>query len=466
MRARDEPPAGAAKTRVAGHTRFERRAPRRKRSPWLRGHPLNEPGTPVPVRFTSRERLGVVAIWAALGLIESSKAWITARPGPQPLDWVTALVANMPWWLMWAVLTPAVVLLARRVRPERGRAAFVLAHVAAGTALSLLHHLVVGTLFYLTRTRGMTVPFEGEMVRMTLALQLRFFFASFFMLNLLTYFAVVGAYYGLEFYKRYRSSELRAARLEAGMQRARLAALQMELNPHFLFNTLNAVAGLVRRKEDDGAVRMLARLSELLRATLEQGGDTEVPLQKELELLGTYLEIERIRFGERLSVAVEADDAARAALLPPLILQPLVENAVRHGVAKQAGPGRILIAAVRERGQLVLTVTNTGPPPDGTPAAATAADGAADAGGGVGLANARERLAELYGARATLTLEPLPGGGACAVIRLPVREDAGEAKGEPEGGPDDDGEGATRPAPSPGVRAVASGARPPPAPRT
>jgi LytS/YehU family sensor histidine kinase len=264
------------------------------------------------------------------------------------------------------------------------------------------------------------------------------FFGGYFMLNLVTYFGVLAAYYGREYFWRHREGELRAARLEASTHRARLAALRMELNPHFLFNTLNAVAGLVRRRDNDGAVRMLARLAELLRATLENGSDPEVPLEKELELLSTYLAIERIRFGPRLDVAVAADGPARTAMVPPMILQPLVENAVKHGVACHTGSGSIRVQAVADGDDLVLSVTNTGPlsPAPATATTATAATTATTAttgtaattatpaepasSPGIGLANTRQRLTELYGSRAALTLEALEDGGAIAIIRLPL----------------------------------------------
>ncbi|MGH7446930.1 MAG: sensor histidine kinase, partial [Longimicrobiales bacterium] len=320
--------------------------------------------------------------------------------------------------LMWAALTPLIIALARSVRPERGWLTFGLVHFPAAMLFSLVHHAVVGFLYYLTHTRGAMVPAGGEIVAMTPVLQIRVIFAGYFILNLLTYFAVLAAYYGHEFYKRHREGELRAARLEASMHRARLAALRMELNPHFLFNTLNAVAGLVRRQDNPGAVRMLARLAELLRATLEQGTDPEVPLEKELELLSTYLEIERIRFGTRLEFDVSADSSARTALVPPMILQPLVENAVKHGVARQAGPARVRVQAVARGDDLVLCVTNTGPQ---NPMAASAEPGP---NGGIGLANTRQRLVELYGSRAELVLEATADGGASATIRLPLHAEA------------------------------------------
>jgi LytS/YehU family sensor histidine kinase len=165
---------------------------------------------------------------------------------------------------------------------------------------------------------------------------------------------------------------------------------------------------------------MLARLSELLRATLEHGSDKRVPLEIELELLGTYLDIEQVRFGERLEVMVTADAAARATLVPPLILQPLVENAVKHGVARHSGASRVDVVAEVTGDELVLRVSNTGPDSPST-------RGDAPANGGIGLANTRQRLTEMYGSRATLTLDVLPTGGARATIRIPRSSEPADA---------------------------------------
>jgi two-component system LytT family sensor kinase len=365
------------------------------------------------LRLTARNRLAILGIWVALGLLESVKAWLSSPPGRG--DWTAALVGNMPWWMMWAVLAPVVIALARRVRPDTGQPLrFCAAHLIAGTLLSLLHHAVVGTLYFYSITRGRMSSFGGELTPMTLPLQIRGFFAGYFMLNMLTYMAVVAAYYGHEYYLRHRHGELRRARLEASMHQARLTALRMELNPHFLFNTLNAIAGLVRTSDTSGAIRMLVRLSELLRATLERGNEQQVPLETELELLRLYLEIERVRFGDRLEVIVRADEVARHTLVPPLVLQPLVENAVKHGVARHSGNSRLEVRAEVAAGELVLTVTNTGQefPQSRGESRPTL---------GIGLANTRQRLAEMYGAHSTLSLSVLVGGGARATIRIPCR---------------------------------------------
>ena len=195
-------------------------------------------------------------------------------------------------------------------------------------------------------------------------------------------------------------------------------ALRMELNPHFLFNALNAVAGLVRRREHDGAIDMLSRLGELLRTTLNRDLPLEVPLSEELELLRHFLEIEVVRFGDRLRVSWEVEPESQAALVPPLILQPLVENALRHGLSRRQGPALLRISARRTGLHLELSVRDTGE--------GLAAHGSRAPREGIGLSNTRARLEQMYGRDATaLELTDVPGGGARTRLLLPFHLDAG-----------------------------------------
>lgn len=369
-----------------------------------------------------RGRLLVLGVWVGLGLLESAKGWVNARLNGAAVGPADVLVGNLPWWLMWAALTPAAIFLARRLRLDRRRAISIPSHLVLSVLFALLHLLVVGTLFYYTNSRGSIFPIAGRLQVVTPAVQLRLFFGLYFVVNVLTYWAIVGSYLAFEFYRRYRQGELRAARLEAAMHEARLNALQAELNPHFLFNTLNAISGLVRRHENRDAVRVLARLGDLLRTTLEREGEQEVPLEKELELLRIYLEIVQVRYHDRLTVEMAIESKAMAGLVPTLILQPLVENAVRYGVARRAGPGRIVVEARRVDGNLELAVTNTGAmnlAPSGRPSRIeerTAANGT-----GIGLTNTRERLVQLYGERGRLSFVRLPDGGARVVVGLPFQ---------------------------------------------
>jgi len=385
--------------------------------------PLRPPPQPARAeRLSARDRALVLGIWLALGLLETAKGYFNARLLGRHEPWTRPLIDNLPWWLAWAALTPVVIGLARRFRLERGSPA-VAVHVTASVVLALLHHVVVGTLYYYTHTRGSQLMLGGQLRPFTLQIQLWNFFFTFFVLNVLTYWAALGAYYALAYQRRARDGELRAARLEADLHAARLDALRMELNPHFLFNTLNTIAALVERGEHASAVTMLARLGELLRTTLERGSDPEVPLERELEFLGIYLEIVCTRFSDRLRVETTVAPETRHALVPTLILQPLVENAVRHGIARRPGQGRILIGARETGGGLELTVTDRVERRADAPAAPALPAPEPDRSAprpGIGLDNTRRRLAQLYGGAARLTLHPLEGEGMTIVVSLPL----------------------------------------------
>lgn len=385
-----------------------------------------------------RERLGVLSLWVVLGLIESVRGYVYGGLLRNPPAWTDVLAGNLPWWLAWAALTPAVISMARRYSPEDGWPRFIGAHVAGATLLASLHHLVVGGLYFLTHTRGGLYPVGGSVQPMTLGLQLRTFFFSYFILNLVTYGLVVAGYYAMEYYKRYREVELRGARMAADAHAARLEALRMELNPHFLFNTLNVVSGLVRAERRDDAVRTITRLGTLLRATLAEELGSEIPVSEELDLLEDYIEIVRIRFGERVTVEIDVDEAALDASVPTLVLQPLVENAVQHGVARHGGPGSIRIDVREADGAVVLSVANSGAGfDDGAPSRPAGADVAGPTpGSGIGLENTRERLARLYGDAASLRPESLQEGGARVTLRIPrhpaaIEEPAPGAPGRP-----------------------------------
>ena len=361
----------------------------------------------------------VAGVWTLLGLLESSKAYVSSQLQGWHQGWGPALVGNMPWWWLWALLTPVVFRLAAGARLDRPRWRRRLAmHAAAALGLSLVHLAVVGVLYWYTVTRRVLAHLPaGAQQRVGTPLgQVEAFVNGYLVVNVMTYGAVLLAWYTLEFHRQMRAREraalaleARAATLEAQMHEARLSALRMELNPHFLFTALNAVAGLVRRGEGAPALEMLARLGTLLRLTLEREAGHEVSLGRELDLLDLYLDIERTRFADRLQVQVDVDPAAREALVPAFVLQPLVENAIRHGVARVAEPGCVRIAARVADRRLAIEIADTGP---------GIAEGGA--GEGVGLRNTRARLAQLYGSAAALRLERGVAGGTIATLVLPA----------------------------------------------
>ncbi|HEX5830778.1 MAG TPA: histidine kinase [Gemmatimonadaceae bacterium] len=367
------------------------------------------------------ERLDLRAAWAVaaaacavLGLLETLKAYLFQALQGSTRSWRYVFLEQMPWWVLWMALLPLVFWVARTYRfdgPRWKRGAAV--HVAIGLAISLAHVSASGALHH---------RLLGEPGGRTLGDHVQTFVLRFLFTDIVIYGAAVGVYYACEYFAGYRRSTLAAARSEAlaarlqlSLAEARIHALRMELNPHFLFNALNAIAGLVRKREHQAAVDMLARLGELLRTTLDRDMPAEVPLAEELELLRRFLDIEQVRFGDRLRVSWELEVEAQGALVPPLILQPLVENALRHGVTRRMGPALLRIGARRVGLHLELTVRDSG---EGL----ALHDGRAPR-EGIGLSNTRARLAQLYGPEGTLLeLDDAPGGGVRARVLLPYHE--------------------------------------------
>ncbi|MCP3162118.1 sensor histidine kinase [Myxococcus qinghaiensis] len=223
------------------------------------------------------------------------------------------------------------------------------------------------------------------------------------------YLLFLAAWAALSAARRARERELAESRLVARLAESRLQALRAQLDPHFLFNTLNAVVGLVRQSRNPEAVDALVELGDLLRASLEGRGDHEVPLSEELELVRRYLGIEQLRFGRRLESHLEPEAETLIARVPSLVLQPLVENAIKHGTSRRVSRGHVWVRAMRQGDRLVLEVRDDGP--------GLRAGGAG--GTGIGVANTRARIRQLYGERYGLTLENAPGGGVIARVELP-----------------------------------------------
>jgi two-component system LytT family sensor kinase len=233
--------------------------------------------------------------------------------------------------------------------------------------------------------------------------------------GVMLYWLILLISYSFNYQRRYREGEVRATRLEAQLAQAQLQALKMQLHPHFLFNTLHSISALVH-KNPDAADKMIARLGDFLRLTLENSGAQEVSLQEELEFLKCYLEIERIRFQDRLTVQMDIEPQALDARLPNLILQPIVENAIRHGISPQTSAGRIEIEARRLNGTLQVQVTDNGPGLSSDSNTGTIVKA------GVGLANTQARLKQLYGDQHRLDLANAASGGLTVILEIPFRE--------------------------------------------
>jgi sensor histidine kinase YesM len=226
------------------------------------------------------------------------------------------------------------------------------------------------------------------------------------------YWAVIAFGYAAEIYQRYKSEELRSVQLEARLMETELKALREQMRPHFLFNTLNTIAVLVREGKNEQAVTLIARLSSLLRITLDRTRAPEVTVREEVDFLERYIEIQKARFSDRLDVGIAIEPAAMEVPIPNLLLQPLVENAILHGVVRKSGPGRVDVTGRIEAGRLHLEVKDDGP---------GLGHGVARAKEGIGLSNTRERIARIYGAAGQLLLRSEPGRGVTVQIILPCR---------------------------------------------
>lgn len=364
--------------------------------------------------------LAIVAFWALLAVVSGVSRELDPRIPGLPSRVVSAVVmATYIEYALWALLTVPIWWMSSRYAIEEGRrVGRILLFVAAGVVLAVLvdalhlrirQELISGVVETGGRFRRRPPP--------------NLFIGLGFLDDLMVYFAVLGAGVARDYFLRYQARLEETARLQALLTQARLDALRSQLNPHFLFNTLNAVSALVER-DPRGVRRMIARLSNLLRYTLEESAEQEVPLTRELDLLSEYVELMQIRFQGKLNVAMHVDDSARGALVPSLILQPLVENAIKHGTSQLTGSGgavgEIEIRARRVDDALHLSVIDNGPGIAGTPA--TTSDGT-----GVGLSNTAERLRQMYGSAAAVTLDARAEGGSIAEIVMPFRQSARRA---------------------------------------
>jgi two-component system, LytTR family, sensor kinase len=298
----------------------------------------------------------VFGIWTFFGVLTATQVYVGLRSEGMNHSFGRLLAWQLSNWSIWALFTPVILRLGGRFPVTR--AAWprrVLTHLLFCALLAAVHAALHNYLTVLirpwdemTNERPLLDMFWGKL-------------ASQFHMSVLIYGTVLGVGYALSYYVKFRDREARASQLEAQLAQAQLHALKMQLHPHFLFNTLNGIAGLVRDNKSQTAVRMIAGLSDLLRHTLDTEGQQEVPLRQELEFLELYLDIQQMRFPDRLRVRMEIAPETLDAQVPNLILQPLVENAIRHGIAPRAAPGTVGVRARRDGGLLEISVHDDGP---------------------------------------------------------------------------------------------------------
>jgi two-component system LytT family sensor kinase len=349
---------------------------------------------PANTRRPSDMRLRPAAIfglWTIPTLLSTLETVMFARIAGHPIAVWRAFLSEAPQWYGWAALTPLIVLLADRFPLRRPiRAPNILVHAGASIGCSLLVAMADAAVNIVLRP-GRTGFFGSTMS----------WFVGGLPATTVAYFAIIVLSYAIANAARLRERETQ-------LREAQLSTLRMQLQPHFLFNSLNAIMALVRDRETTQAVRALSLLSDVLRTAVNSTGSHTTTLREELEFVSRYLDIERVRFGDRLRVDIDVPESLLGAPVPTFVLQPFVENALKHGILRDRGGNEIAIRARNGTGALTLTVRD-----DGRGLASTPAEG-------VGIANARARLEQLYGSAASLSLrDALPG--VEVVICIPIQ---------------------------------------------
>jgi len=339
-----------------------------------------------------------VVFWTLIGLSFACQFHISSSQAGLYVSWRQAISYALADWYVFALLSLPVIWLARVYHFEAGsRGRSLLVHLPGSILFSGAYIVLRAWVGTWQSRASFNDAFQPLLVKT-------------WHFNLLLYWVMVAVACAFDYYRKYRDRELRAAELENRLAQARLQALQMQLNPHFLFNSLHSISALMHQ-DIEAADRMVSRLGDLLRAALDSSETQEVPLRRELDFLRRYLELEQIRFGSRLAIRIEASPEVLDAQVPNLILQPLVENAIRHGIEPHARPGRIELHASLQGDVLALEVSDNG---DGLTEAAPPPEG-------VGLSNTRARLKALYGDAHEFELRSGPAGGLVVRVVLPFR---------------------------------------------
>jgi two-component sensor histidine kinase len=356
-------------------------------------------------RSNLRPWLWSAIFWLGFGLVDAMQTVLIMHAEGMHHAWLKLFFVTTISWLPWAVATPLVMELGRRFPPSRLRPITGwLAHIAACTAIGLTFSAWHATLHWFSNpyaNPGPPTPFLHIW---------SYRFYNFILSSMVLYAAILAITYVLDSRARLAYQQTETARLDEQLLKAQLDALRRQIEPHFLFNTLNSVAALVRENKNDAAVTMLAELSDFLRRVLAESSRHQVPLSEEMDFAQKYLDIQKVRFVDRLQLSVNVPAELLRAQVPTLILQPIVENAIKHGIAKRAQGGQIRIAASRSNGFLTLSVYNDGP---------SLADASKP---GIGISNMRTRLESLYGQAFCLDMKNQHPGGVEVSVSVPFKE--------------------------------------------
>lgn len=354
--------------------------------------------------------LWIGGIWFSIGLFDATQTVFSMHAQGMHHAWLRLFMTLLFEWVPIALATPFILRLARRYPPMRLRPLKTwIFHVLTCCAICLASSVWISTFEQIlnpwANPGGPGVFVDRVSYRFWSGL------VSYFVL----YVATLGIAYALEARERLARQQTDTARLNEALSKAQLNALRRQIEPHFLFNTLNAISGLIREGRNDAATDMIAGLSDLLRRVVDDSNRQEVPLNEEIGYLQKYLEIQQLRFAERLAVAVQVPDELLHSRVPSLILQPIVENAIKHGIAKRAQGGKIRISASGSNGMITLRVYNDGP--------ALGANFREQESAGVGISNVRTRLQSLYGESFQLSLRDASPHGVEAILSMPFKEE-------------------------------------------
>jgi glucose-6-phosphate-specific signal transduction histidine kinase len=356
----------------------------------------------VALRSQPHRWIWIAPVWFGFGLVDAMQTVLVMRAEGMHHAWTKLFVTTVVSWLPWALATGFIMRLGRRFPPVRLRPlATWPAHLAACASIGLIFAAWAAWLDLAFN------PYGYSLIRRPFAPLLFDRFYNGILSYLVLYTAVLALGYVLDSRARIAYQQTETARLNEQLSKAQLDALRHQIEPHFLFNSLNAVAGLVREGRNDDAVSTIAGLSDFLRRVLEDSTRQQVPLSEEMEFAQKYLDIQKVRFVERLQLSVDVPKELLLAQVPPLILQPIVENAIKHGIAKRAQGGAIRIAAIRSNGRLTLSVYNDGP---SLPASGR---------DGIGISNMRTRLQSLYGDAFELSLRNHDPDGVEVSVSVP-----------------------------------------------
>ncbi len=356
-------------------------------------------------RARSHRWIWIVSIWLGFGLVDAAQTVFVMRGEGMHHAWGRLFWTCVAGWIPWALATPLGLWLGRRFPPVKLRPVRTwVVHLVACAGVGLIFSAFMAWMDIAFNPYARHSP-AGSFTRVWADK-----FDSGILTFLVLYGAIVTVSYVLDSRERLALQQTETARLNEMLSKAQLDALRRQIEPHFLFNTLNAVAGLVREGRNDAAVGMIVGLSDFLRRVLQDSTQQQVPLGEEMEFAQKYLDIQKVRFAERLQLSVEVPRELYRAQVPSLILQPMVENAVKHGIAKRAQGGAIRIAASHRNGVLTLSVCNDGPSlPVGWEMARS----------GIGMSNVRTRLQSLYGDAFELNIRNQDTGGVEVSVSMP-----------------------------------------------